>query len=162
MINLKEILNPKVAYNKIKSYMSVTKNRKKYNSIVDSLEREGKIQEIGFSKVGKNLYVGIDLDPTLLRPDFFDEEARGSAELKFVSEKLKKYTDFLNKEGILDYSIADYDRFYDKKDYYGYIVEIKFNDKLIKKEDLRYGIVYIVSAIAVLSSLAWLIFNLVS
>ena len=48
------------------------------------------------------------------------------AELRFVSDKLKRYTDFLQKEGILDVISADYERV-KTEDYYGYIVQIKLN-----------------------------------
>ncbi len=55
----------------------------------------------------------------------------------------------MNKEGILDYSIADYDRVYDKKDYYGYIVEIRFDDRKINKSNLIHGIIYFSSVLAI-------------
>lgn len=155
---MKNILSPKIAYNKITTYISEIRKKSKYYSILDSLDKSEKFKDIGFQKIGKNLYVGIDLDPTLLRPDYFDDEARNSAELKFISEKLKKYTDFMNKEGILDYSIADYDRVYDKKDYYGYIVEIRFDDRKINKSNLIHGIVYFSSVLAIATAVSILSF----
>lgn len=160
MKSLIKRISPKIAIKRLSTYFKMLKNRSRYYSIIESLSESGEIEKIGFNRIGKNLYIGINLDPTLLRPDYFDDESRNSAELKFISEKLKKYADFLNKQGILDYSIADYDRVYDKSDYYGYVVEIRFNDKDLNRSDLYYGIAYFASLLLLLSGIVWLTLKL--
>jgi uncharacterized membrane protein YkgB len=59
-----------------------------------------------------------------------------------VGDKLKKYTDFLQKEGILDSIFVDYERV-KTEDYYGYIIQIKFEDRKYNQRDYIYSVSYL-------------------
>jgi hypothetical protein len=64
--------------------------------------------------------------------NFASEESQNQVELNFISEKMRRFTDFFQKEGILDVIKSDY---YCVKttDYYGYVVQIEFDFKRYKK-----------------------------
>jgi hypothetical protein len=119
-----EYIIPTRVFNSISNNIKDLKHNQRYNSIIEELDKDGRLNEIGFKLEKNNLYAGVTLNPDLLK--YTDPESQESVELKFVSEKMKKYTNFLQSEGILDSIKADYDRIYDKKDFYGYVVQISY------------------------------------
>ena len=133
-------INPKSVYSDLMAEIAELKNYQKYKGIVFELHKEGKITEMGFSiDQNANLYLGVDLNPELL---LYSETSQESVELKMISEKMKKYNEFLTKEGILDSIKVDYERI-QNNEYYGYILQISFNFKKYKKKSFLYGIAYI-------------------
>jgi hypothetical protein len=134
-----EKLNPVKNYKDLLENLEELSNYRKYKKIIFELEKEEKLQRIGFAMDGDaNLYLGIDLNPELL---MYSETSQESVELKLVSEKMTKYTDFLTKEGILDAVKVDYDRVHNEE-YYGYILKISYAFKKYKKSDFRFQLIY--------------------
>ena len=145
-MNLKK-LNPVENYRGLKQNLKELALFKKYKSIVLELQKEGKLEKIGFSLDSEgNLYLGIDLNPELL---LYSETSQESVELKLISEKMNKYTDFLTKEGILDSVKVDYDRI-KNEEYYGYVLKISYAFQKYKKEEFRYQISYFSGLFALL------------
>ena len=147
-------LNPVTNYRELRSNLEELSNYKRYKEIVLDLQKEGKLERIGFSLDEEgNLYLGIDLNPELL---LYSETSQESVELKLISEKMTKYSDFLTKEGILDSIKVDYDRI-KTEEYYGYVLKISYAFKNYKKRDLVFQIAYFssiaVSAILIASAL---------
>lgn len=139
-MKIKEYINPSSVLTRFKTYRKIINYRKKYESILLELEGSKKLEEAGFTKSENRLLVGINLNEQLLT---YDELTIEPAELKYVSDRLKKYTDFLQKEGILDVITADYERV-KTEDYYGYIVEIKFEDSQLNKKDYLYCLSFLI------------------
>ena len=140
-MKLKNYIYPKRV---LSSLMLALKEREyfsKYSGILDDLEREGKLRTLGFRKEGSELYIGVNLNPELL---MYTEDSKESVELKFVSDAMRKYTDFLQNEGILDVIKADYERVF-TEDFYGYVVQIKFDYKNYNPSKFKYDIGYMVS-----------------
>jgi hypothetical protein len=152
-------LSPKKNWITIKECMLDLSRNKTYNKILMELFEAGKISEIGLRMdESLNLYVGINLNPEML---IYGDTSQESAELKFVSEKIGKYTDFLTKEGILDYVKVDYDRV-KTDDYYGYILKISYDFKKYSRKKLTRAIIYFasllsISIVSILALLMWLI-----
>ena len=152
-------LSPKKNWITIKECMLDLSRNKTYNKILMELFEAGKISEIGFQMdESLNLYVGVNLNPEML---IYGDTSQESAELKFVSEKIGKYTDFLTKEGILDYVKVDYDRV-KTDDYYGYILKISYDFKKYSRKKLTRAIIYFasllsISIVSILALLMWLI-----
>jgi hypothetical protein len=140
-MKIKEYLYPAQVISRLKEYRKIIGYRKKYENILSELDQTGKLEEAGFLKKENYLLIGINLNEQLLT---YDELTIEPAELRFVSDKLKKYTDFLQKEGILDVISADYERV-KTEDYYGYVVQIKFEDSKFNKGDYVYCILYLIS-----------------
>lgn len=138
MKKLISIINPKNVISDIKKFTKILRNKKRYSRILNILDEEGKLKSIGLKKDGDRLYVGINLNPELL---IYNDETQESAELKFISDKLKIYTDFMQKEGVLDSVIADYDRI-KNEDYYGYVVEIRFDARDYSNSKYIYSLSY--------------------
>ncbi len=141
-MKIKEYINPSSILTRFKTYRKIINYRKKYESILLELEGSKRLEEAGFTKSENRLLVGINLNEQLLT---YDELTIEPAELKYVSDRLKKYTDFLQKEGILDVITADYERV-KTEDYYGYIVEIKFEDSQLNKKDYLYCLSFLIGA----------------
>lgn len=143
---ISDYLNPLKVFNSLKAGLEDLSNYSKYKSIVFDLEKEGKLKEIGLSHDSDgNLYLGIDLNPELL---LYSDTSQETVELKLISEKMKKYTDFLTKEGILDAVNVDYDRI--KTDsHYGYILQIKYNFKKYRRKKFVYDVSYFVGLLTV-------------
>ena len=59
-------------------------------------------------------------------------------------EKMKKYNDFLTREGILDSVKVDYERILNN-DFYGYVLKISFNFKTYERKKFNSGVVYLAS-----------------
>lgn len=149
-MKIKEYINPSSILTRFKTYRKIIGYRKKYENIISELEGSKKLEEAGFIKNEDRLLVGINLNEQLLT---YDELTIEPAELKYVSDRLKKYTDFLQKEGILDVITADYERV-KTEDYYGYIVEIKFEDSQFNKRDYLYCLCFLIGApISILSAI---------
>jgi hypothetical protein len=152
-------LSPKKNWITIKECMLDLSRNKTYNKILMELFEEGKISEVGLQiDESLNLYVGINLNPEML---IYGDTSQESAELKFVSEKIGKYTDFLTKEGILDYVKVDHDRV-KTDDYYGYILKISYDFKKYSRKKLTRAIIYFasllsISIVSILALLMWLI-----
>ena len=134
-----DYINPFKQYENLNLCLSDLKYFAKYKEIVFDLERSGKLTGMGFS-IDKeaNMYLGFDLNPELLT---YDIENRESAELKYIREKLKIYTDFITREGLLDSIKMDNDRVY-TVDYYGYVLRISYDFKNYTKRKLYYAIGY--------------------
>ena len=131
--------NPVKVYKRLTGALEDLSNNSKYKKIIFELAAEGKLENIGFSVDREaNLYLGIDLNPELL---LYSETSQESVELKLISEKMKKYTDFLTKEGILDSVRMDYDRV-KTEEYYGYVLQIKFNFTKYKRSQFIYDLGY--------------------
>jgi hypothetical protein len=146
-------INPKNVISDIGKFSRILRNRKRYSKILDSLNDEGKLKAVGLKKEGDKLYVGINLNPELL---IYNDETQESAELKFISDKLKVYTDFLQKEGVLDSVIADYDRV-KTDDYYGYVVQIRFDMRDYSRSKYIYSLAYFPSIVIILSAIVGII-----
>jgi hypothetical protein len=148
-MNIKKYIHPIEIIKNFKQSSKIRKNKKRYLDILTSLDEEGRLKDIGLSKEGEFLYVGVNLNPELL---IYDDNSRESAELKFVSDAMKKYTDFLQKEGVLDSVIADYERTQNDS-YYGYVVQIKFDMRRYSKWDYRYPVIYFSSISLILAAI---------
>lgn len=148
-------LSPVLNYQGLRENLEELAKFKKYQSIILELQEEGKLEKIGFSLDGDgNLYLGINLNPELL---LYSETSQESVELKLISEKMTKYTDFLTKEGILDVIKVDYDKIR-SEEYYGYILKISYDFKKYKKKEFIFQISYFSSiAILAISSILLLI-----
>jgi hypothetical protein len=151
---IKKFLYPSSVIKSIKGNVKDIFNNKKYQSIITELDESGKLSKIGFKKEKSNLLFGVNLNPELL---IYTEDSQESVELKFVSDASKKYTKFLENEGILDSITAEYERV-KTEDFYGYIVKISYNSKFNKK-DFIYGISYCTVLISTLTSLIWYIIS---
>ena len=141
--------------NPIKVYKNLQENIEdlimysKYKKIIFELQDAGKLEAIGFSVDDKgNLYLGINLNPELL---LYSETSQESVELKMISEKMKKYTEFLTKEGILDSIKMDYDRVQDET-FYGYILQISYNFKKYRRNSLVYSLAYFGTILTLLAT----------
>lgn len=135
---LQDYIYPKRVFNSLILALKEKQYFKKYSSILDDLEREGKLKTLGFRKEDSMLYIGVNLNPELL---MYTDDSKESVELKFVSDAMRKYTDFLQNEGILDVIKADYERVF-TEDFYGYVVQIKFDYKKYKPSKFKYDIGY--------------------
>lgn len=135
-------LSPRKNWITIKECLLDLSRNKTYNKILMELFEKGKITEIGLRMDDSlNLYVGINLNPEML---IYTDTSQESAELKYISEKLGKYTEFLTKEGIIDYIKVDYDRV-KTSDYYGYILKISYDFKVYSRKKLTSAILYFAS-----------------
>ena len=153
-MNIKDYLYPSRIVKTISKSLRILKNKRRYSQIIKSLDEEGKLEAIGLKREKDFLYVGLNLNPELL---IYDESTQESAELKFISDKMRKYTDFLQKESVLDSVIADYDRVR-TEEFYGYIVQIKFSDKGYLKNQFYYSLAYFPVFIGILLSVIALVF----
>ena len=148
-------LNPVKAYHRLNLAIEDFIKYKKYKKIILELNSSGKIREAGFNIDDEgNLYLGIDLNPELL---LYSETSQESVELKLVSEKLRKYNDFLTKEGVLDSIKMDYDRI-KTEEYYGYILKIQYNFTAFSKNKVIYDAILLLSTtLAVVGATIFLI-----
>jgi len=117
----------------------------KYTNILNDLENEGKLERLGIKKEGSTLFIGVNLNPELL---MYTEDSKESVELRFVSDAMRKYTDFLQNEGILDVITADYERV-STDEFYGYVVLIQFDYKNYKPRKFKYDIGYMATLSAI-------------
>ena len=143
-MKFKNYIYPHLVLASIKGAMLDLQRLSKYKSILDELEAEDKLQKMGFNRDNDKLFVGVNLNPELL---MYAGESLDSAELKFVSDAMLKYTNFLQKEGILDVIKADYERVYNE-DFYGYVVEISFDFKAYVKKKYIYDIAYCTTVVS--------------
>lgn len=143
-------LNPLKVFKKLKLQRTDLQNQHRYTNIVQSLNDTGKLQKVGFRvDADHHLYLGIDLNPELL---FYSELSQETAELKMIGEKLKRHTDFLLSEGILDSIQVDYDRVKDEN-FYGYIVKISYKFTHYDKKSFIKNIAYFISiGVAIIGS----------
>lgn len=142
--------NPIRVFKNLKSSIEDLANFYKYQKIIFELQREGKLDAIGFSlDSDANLYLGINLNPELL---LYSETSSGPAELKMIGEKMKRYTEFLTKEGILDFVKVEHDRIQTEA-YYGYILQVKYDFKKYRRGSFIYGISYFLAMVASIATL---------
>jgi hypothetical protein len=147
-------LDPTKVYSRLSLAIKDLLKHKKYKRVILELQKSGKIEEIGFSVDEQcNLYLGINLNPELL---LYSETSQESVELKLISEKLKKYTDFLTKEGILDCVRVEYDRV-KTEEYYGYILQIKYNFVNYQTRKFTYDVSYFSTIITILVAICALL-----
>jgi len=144
-MNILEHINPKKVFNSLKNCLTELKYNRNFNKIVRELESDGSLEKMGLNLRKNRLYFGVDLNPELL---LYGESSQETVEMKFVQEKMLKYTEFLKKEGILDSITADYDRI-QNVDYYGYVIEIKFAFREYSFRKLAYNIMYFVMLAAI-------------
>lgn len=151
-----DYVNPVKVYQTLNACVEDLFNFSKYKEIILQLQKEGKLEAIGFSldKVG-NLYLGINLNPEML---FYSETSQTTVELKMISEKMLKYNDFLTKEGIIDYIKVDYDRV-KTDEHYGYILQISYNFRKYNRKSFIYAIGYFLT---IFSSLIAIVISLIS
>jgi hypothetical protein len=147
-------LDPTKVYSRLSLAIKDLLKHKKYKRVILELQKSGKIEEIGFRVDEQcNLYLGINLNPELL---LYSETSQESVELKLISEKLKKYTDFLTKEGILDCVRVEYDRV-KTEEYYGYILQIKYNFVNYQTGKFTYDVSYFSTIITILVAICALL-----
>lgn len=152
-LSIKDYIYPSRIFKLLKKNILDISNNKRYKAIISELESDGKLKDIGFSKTKSDLFYGVNLNPELL---MYTEDSQESVELKFVSDASRKYTKFLENEGILDSITADYERV-KTDDFYGYIVKISYNSKF-NKNHFIYSISYIAAIVAlIISSIAIII-----
>ena len=133
-------INPIWVVKSLQKNLNEFRKHETYKKIIYDLNAAGKLEEIGFrSDSDANLYLGINLNPELL---LYSDTSQESVELKMISEKMLKYNDFLTKEGILDVITVDYDRI-KSEEFYGYILQIRFNDREFSKKEVIWGISYL-------------------
>ena len=133
-------INPLWVVKSLQKNLNEFRKHETYKKIIYDLNAAGKLEEIGFrSDSDANLYLGINLNPELL---LYSDTSQESVELKMISEKMLKYNDFLTKEGILDVITVDYDRI-KSEEFYGYILQIRFNDREFSKKEVIWGISYL-------------------
>lgn len=138
-------LNPVAVFKSLVATIKELIRYRKYSNILKELDVDGKLKDNGI-KLEKNLmYVGVNLNPELL---LYGGDSQESVELKFISEAMRKYTDFLEKEGILDAISADYERILND-DFYGYVVQIKFKMTKYKLSNVLYDICYLLAISAI-------------
>ena len=114
----------------------------KYRDIIKELEKDGKLKELDLTTDSDgNMFLGVNLNPELL---LYSDTSQESVELKLIAEKMKKYTDFLTKEGILDAVTVDYERI-KTEDHYGYILRIKYAFTKYKKKTMIYDASYLIA-----------------
>ncbi len=145
-----DYIAPTRIYRRLTGHIEELVNYSKFRKIIAELSSQGKLDEIGL-KVDSNLnmYIGIDLNPELL---LYSETSKETVELKMISEKMLKYTDYLTKQGIIDFIKVDYDRV--KNDtFYGYVIQIGFNFTKYTKAKFAYSIGFFLFIISVLSTL---------
>lgn len=148
-----DYIYPNRVWKSLKSDISELQYYKKYKNILKDLEESNRLKEMGMTHVSGKIYLGIDLNPELL---LYSEESQNQVEINFVSEKMRRFTDFFQKEGILDVIKADYDRV-QNSDYYGYVVQIEFDFKKYKKSKFRYAIGYFSTLVILLVSSLYLV-----
>lgn len=133
-------INPIWVVKSLQKNLNEFRKHQTYKKIIYDLNAAGKLEEIGFRvDPDANLYLGINLNPELL---LYSDTSQESVELKMISEKMLKYNDFLTKEGILDVITVDYDRI-KSEEFYGYVLQIRFNDREFSKNEVIWGISYL-------------------
>jgi hypothetical protein len=144
-MKIKNYIYPGLVYKSLTSAIEDLNYHKRYKTILDELEDENKLEKLGIRKEGAKLFIGVNLNPELL---MYTEDSQESVELKFVSDAMKKYTDFLGKEGILDSIKADYERVFND-DFYGYVVQISYSYRSYKKSKFKYDIGYSITTTSI-------------
>lgn len=144
-MNILEYINPVKVFNSLRNCFIELKYNRKFNTIIKELDDSGSLEQIGLSLDKNKLYFGVDLNPELL---LYGESSQETVEMKFVKEKMLKYTEFLKKEGVLDSITADYERV-QTLDHYGYIIEIKFAFREYSFKKLAYGLMYFIMLFAI-------------
>lgn len=139
-MNILEYINPGKVFNSLRNCFIELKYNRKFNTIIKELDDSGSLEQIGLSLDKNKLYFGVDLNPELL---LYGESSQETVEMKFVKEKMLKYTEFLKKEGVLDSITADYERV-QTPDHYGYIIEIKFAFREYSFKKLAYNLMYFI------------------
>ena len=131
--------NPKKVYQDLIDCVTELKHHQKYKKIIFGLQESKKLEEVGLSvDEDANMYIGVNLNPEML---MYTDTAKESVELRLISEKMKKYTEFLTQEGILDSIKMDYDRI-QTADFYGYVLQITFDYKKYSKKKFNFSIGY--------------------
>lgn len=147
-MKLKEYIYPHIVWKSLKGAIADLGYYRRYKSILEEIDSQGKLESMNIKKDGDKMYIGVNLNPELL---MYTEDSRDSVELKFVSDAMIKYTNFLQNEGILDSIKADYDRIYNE-DFYGYIVQISYAFKKYKKNRFRYDIGYFLAISTIIAT----------
>ena len=138
-LSISKYIYPHKVLDLIRKNLYEIQSNRRYVSILNELDADNKLKDIGFVRKENDLFVGVNLNPELL---LYTDDSRESVELKFIADYTRKHNKFLENEGILDSVKADYERVYDQSDFYGYIVRISYNSKLNRK-DLVYGLSYV-------------------
>ena len=137
-----DYINPKVQWRNLQLCIQDKKYHAKYKEIVDELIIDGKLDKLKLSyDSDRNMYLGFNLNPELL---IYEDASQESVELSMVRDKLKMYTEFLTKEGIIDYAKMSHERVRNP-DYYGYILKIEFDFKYYTDKKYRYSIGFFTS-----------------
>jgi hypothetical protein len=139
-MKINKYINPKAILVSFKEANTDIKHYLKYKSILSEIQEEGKLEKLKIKRENDMLYIGVNLNPELL---MYADQSLESAELKFVADSMRKYTDFLQKEGILDVIKADYERVHNDE-FYGYVVQIAFDFQKYTKTKYRYDIGYLI------------------
>lgn len=156
-MKIKEYIHPILIFKSLKECLIELEHYKKYKSIIAELEQNGSLDRMKIVKEDDYLLIGVDLNPELL---IYAEDAIESAELRMVADRMKKYSVFLQKEGILDSVKANHERI-KSEDYYGYLINISFDFKKYSKFKLRYSISYFIGLFLIITTLIGLVIKLI-
>lgn len=139
---VKQFILPHLVWKSLTSSIDELNYFRRYIKILNDLKSDGSLEQykIVLEENG-DMYVGINLNPELL---VYEMDAQEPVEMRFLTDKMKVYTDFFSRMQILDYMVADYERV-QNSDYYGYLVKLSFNYKAYSKTTLIYSIGYFVA-----------------
>ena len=134
-----EYISPRLVIRSLTAALTDLSHFRRYKSILEELDRDKKLEAMKMRLEKDKLFIGVNLNPELL---MYTDDSQESVELKFVSDAMKKYTDFLQKEGVLDSIKADYERVFNDE-FYGYVVQVRYDFKKYKKKRMIYDISYL-------------------
>jgi hypothetical protein len=118
---------------------------RKYLKILSDLKEDGSLDKLGIRlEQNGEMFIGVNLNPELL---IYELDAQEPVEMRFLTEAMKKYTDFFTRMSVIDYIMADYERV-KTEDYYGYVVKLYFNFKFYSKFNIIYSAAYFVTTTA--------------
>jgi hypothetical protein len=139
---VKQLILPHLVWKSLVNSIGELNYFRRYTKILNDLKADGSLEQykINLEENG-DMYIGINLNPELL---VYEMDAQEPVEMRFLTDKMKVYTDFFSRMQILDYMIADYERV-QTSDYYGYVVKLNFNFRSYSRPKLIYSIAYLAS-----------------
>lgn len=143
---MKKYIYPLIVIKSLIAAIKDLKYFKRYKKIITQLYENGQLKKAEIRKDGDNLMIGINLNPELL---VYSDDSQESVELKIIADRMKKYTSFLEQEGILSSVKAEYERVL-SKDFYGYISKISFDFRNFEKSKFTYDISYLTSLLIII------------
>lgn len=139
MSKLRKYILPHLVYSSFSKAVEELNYFRKYKKILSGFEEDGTLKQMGIRlEDDGTMFFGVNLNPELL---VYEMDSQEPVEMRFLTDAIKKYTDFFSKMSVLDYMIADYQRV-KNEEYYGYVVALSFNFKNYTKTKLIYDISY--------------------